>query len=120
MTELSQSAASHSKSGIQNAVSVAIGKNRLNAEIAFYIAPKTRFGQLKNLSNAAVSSRIGHILNHCSKYTWSQELLRRKGKLVVGQSEEIRQKLIQLIHTSPFGGHSGVEVTYQKLPAWFY
>ena len=46
------------------AVSVAIGKNRLNAEIAFHVAPKTRFGQLKNLSNAAVSSRIGHILNH--------------------------------------------------------
>jgi len=56
---------------IQNAVSVAIAvsvtieKNRLNAEIAFHITPKTWFGQLKNLSNAAVSSQIGHILNHC-------------------------------------------------------
>ena len=49
---------------IQNAVSVAIGKNRLNAEIAFHIAVKTWFGQLKNLSNAAVSSQIDHILNH--------------------------------------------------------
>jgi len=29
------------------AVSVAIGKNRLNAEIAFHIAAKMRFGQLK-------------------------------------------------------------------------
>ena len=59
---------------IQNTVSVmiavlvAIGKNRLNAEIPVHIAPKTRFGQLKNLSNAAVSSRIGHILNH---WLWS-------------------------------------------------
>ena len=57
---------------IQNAVSVAIavsvviGKNRLNAEITFHIALKTRFGQLKNLSIVAVSSRIGHILNHCN------------------------------------------------------
>ena len=55
---------------IQNAVSVAIavlvaiGKNRLNAEIAFHIAPKMRFPQLKSLSSAAVSSLIGHILNH--------------------------------------------------------
>jgi len=49
---------------IQNAVSVTIGKNRLNVEIAFHIALKTRFGQLKNLSNAAVLSRIGHILIH--------------------------------------------------------
>jgi len=55
------------KTVIQNAVSVAIGKNRLNAEIAFHIALKTRLGQLKNLSNAAISSRIGHILNHCIK-----------------------------------------------------
>ena len=47
------------------AVSVAIGKIRLNAEIAFYIVAKARFGQLKNLSNTAVSSWIGHILNHC-------------------------------------------------------
>ena len=54
---------------IQNAISVAIGKNRLNAEIAFHIPAKTRFGQLNNLSNAAVSSRIAHILNYC--YTFS-------------------------------------------------
>ena len=45
------------------AVSVSIGKNRLNAEIAFHIAVKTH-GQLKNLFDAAVSSRISHILNH--------------------------------------------------------
>ena len=52
------------------AVSVAIGKNRLNAEVVFHIALKTRFSQLKNLSDAAVSSRIGHILNHCPIYTY--------------------------------------------------
>jgi len=46
--------------GIQNAVSVAIpvsvmiGKNRLNAEIASRVAVRMRFGQLKNLS--AISS----------------------------------------------------------------
>ena len=56
---------------IQNEVSVAIvalvgiGKYHLNAEIVFHIAPKTWFGQLKNLFNAAVLSRISYILNHC-------------------------------------------------------
>jgi len=55
---------------IQNTVSVAIevsvtiGKIRINAKIPFHIATKTRFVQLKNFSNAAVSSRISHILNH--------------------------------------------------------
>jgi len=45
------------------AVSVGIWKNRSNAKIAFHITVKTRIGQLKNLSNVAVSSVIGHILN---------------------------------------------------------
>jgi len=45
------------------AVSVAIWKKRSDAEITLYIAVKTQFGQLKNLSNAAVSSQISHILN---------------------------------------------------------
>ena len=40
-------------------------QNRSNAEIAFDIAVKTRFGQLKNLFDAAISFRIGHILNPC-------------------------------------------------------
>ena len=48
---------------IQNATSVAIEKNRSNAKIASHIAVKMRFGQLKNLSNAAVSLWIYHILN---------------------------------------------------------
>lgn len=47
----------------QNMVSVPIWKNRSNAEIAFHITTKTWFGQLRNLSDAAVSSWIGHILN---------------------------------------------------------
>jgi len=38
----------------------------------------------------------------------------------VGQDVVLRYNLIKLIHTSPFGGHSGVEVTYTKLSSWFY
>ena len=28
--------------------------------------------------------------------------------------------MIKLIHVSPFGGNSGIEVTYKKLTSWFY
>ena len=42
-----------------------------------------------------------------SKYTWSQGLLKRKGRLVIGNDVGLRDNLIKLIHTSPFGGHSG-------------
>jgi len=56
----------------------------LSAEIAFHIEAKTRFGQLKNLSNAAVSSRIGHILNH---RTWVCDVGGRSriGSVLVGR-----------------------------------
>ena len=47
---------------IQNAILVAIGS--LIIHIAFHIAAKTQFGQLTNLSNAAVLSQIGQNLNH--------------------------------------------------------
>jgi len=57
------------QAGIQNAilvataVSVAIWQIPSNAEITSHIAAITQFGQLKNLSNVAVSSQISHILN---------------------------------------------------------
>jgi len=55
-------------SRIQNTVSVAIWENCSNVKIAFHIAVKTRFSQLKNLYNAVVSLRMSHILNttYCS------------------------------------------------------
>jgi len=48
---------------IQNVVSVATGKNCSNSEITLHVAAKTRFAQLKNLSNTAISPGFGHILN---------------------------------------------------------
>jgi len=40
-------------------------KNHLNVEIMFHFRGEMRFDQLKNLSNATISSRISHILNPC-------------------------------------------------------
>jgi len=47
----------------RDCVAVAIRKNRPNAEIALHVAAKMRFGEVKNLYDAAVSSWTGHILN---------------------------------------------------------
>ncbi|GJY31879.1 putative ribonuclease H-like domain-containing protein, partial [Tanacetum coccineum] len=40
-------------------------------------------------------------------YSWVNGQLRRKGKLVVGNNEELRQQLLQYFHADPSGGHSG-------------
>jgi len=54
------------------------------------------------------------------KLTWSQALFKRKGRLLVGKDMELRDNLIKLIHTSPFGGHSSAKVTYKKLSSSVY
>ena len=54
------------------------------------------------------------------KYQWSQGLLFRKGKLVVGNHFPSQQQIIQLFHDTPLGGHSGVKVTKKKLSSLFY
>lgn len=53
-------------------------------------------------------------------YTWEGEQLRRKGKLVVGFHPELRKKILQWLHASPQGGHSGIEATVQRVKSLFF
>jgi len=48
------------------------------------------------------------------QYTWSNEHLYRKGKLVVGNDSNLQGKLISIYH------HSGVTVTAKRLGSLFY
>ena len=48
-------------------------------------------------------------------YTWKGGQLKRKGKLVIGDSIELKDFITSLMHDSPQAGHSGVEVTYHKI-----
>lgn len=60
------------------------------------------------------------ISNKHRHYTWTNQQLRRKGKLVVGSDIGLRNKIIALWHASSVGGHSGIHVTYKKLKSMFY
>ncbi|GKE07481.1 ty3-gypsy retrotransposon protein [Tanacetum coccineum] len=55
-----------------------------------------------------------------TKYTWINEELRRKGKLVVGNDEQLRKTLVTYFHSDPIGGHSGVQVTVKKMGTILY
>ncbi|GJU46256.1 gypsy/ty3 retroelement polyprotein [Tanacetum coccineum] len=59
-----------------------------------------------------LSLQQGHSKN--SRYTWSANELRRKGKLVMGNNEQLRLKLVSHLHESPIGGHSGVQATMKR------
>ena len=43
----------------------------------------------------------------CKHFTYEQEILRRKGKYVVGPSVELRRKLLSMYHDGVLGRYSG-------------
>nr|GEY78067.1 putative mitochondrial protein [Tanacetum cinerariifolium] len=47
-------------------------------------------------------------------------ILKRKGKVVVGDDPELRKELVQHFHDEAIGGHSGDHVTMKKLGSLFY
>jgi len=49
-----------------------------------------------------------------SKYTLSQDVLYRNGKIMVSKDRDLHSKIIKLYHDSSLGRHSGVAVNYQK------
>nr|GEY10888.1 hypothetical protein [Tanacetum cinerariifolium] len=55
-----------------------------------------------------------------SKYQWKDNELRRNKKLVIGDDVSLRQQLLQLMHNSPQGGHSGITATLKRIQRLFY
>jgi hypothetical protein len=53
-------------------------------------------------------------------YSWVNDTLIRKGKVVVGQAPNLQNQLIRLYHDFAVGGHSGATVTSKKLGQVFY
>lgn len=53
-------------------------------------------------------------------YTWMDDQLRRKGRLVNGNDEELRAKIINLWNFTPTWGYSSIDATRRRLLAYFY
>lgn len=58
--------------------------------------------------------------NSHPKYQWEHGLLQRRGRLVVGENEEVKNTILKWHHTSSSSGHSGVQATLQKVATLFY
>ena len=54
------------------------------------------------------------------KFQLLDNLLRRKGKIVVGLDLELRKALMAWQHSSPEGGHAGRDITLHRLQQLFY
>uniref|UniRef100_A0A803MT80 Integrase catalytic domain-containing protein n=1 Tax=Chenopodium quinoa TaxID=63459 RepID=A0A803MT80_CHEQI len=53
-------------------------------------------------------------------FSWDNLCLKRKGKLVLGASPALRERILKWLHDSPQGGHSRTEATYQRVKSLFY
>ncbi|KAJ4812719.1 polyprotein [Rhynchospora pubera] len=53
-------------------------------------------------------------------YTAHQGVVRYKGRICVGKAGNWRQQILQSLHDSSVGGHSGINVTYNKVRRLFY
>ncbi|GJZ03206.1 gypsy/ty3 retroelement polyprotein [Tanacetum coccineum] len=53
-------------------------------------------------------------------YVWSANQLLRKGKLVVGNDNQLRQEILKFIHEGSQGGHSRMQATLKRLSAQVY
>nr|GEX69362.1 putative mitochondrial protein [Tanacetum cinerariifolium] len=59
-------------------------------------------------------------LSPLSQVVFGTRILKRKGKVVVGNDLELRKELVQHFHDEAIGGHSGAHVTMKKLGSLFY
>jgi hypothetical protein len=55
-----------------------------------------------------------------ANYTLHSGVLRYKGRIYIGSSYDLKSKIFASFHSSVFGGHSGIRVTYQKLKHAFF
>lgn len=53
-------------------------------------------------------------------YSWAQNVLRHKSKIVVPAITELREKILQWLHSSGVGDHAGRDATLQKVKGLFY
>ena len=54
------------------------------------------------------------------KYTYSQGVLYRSGKMVVGEGVGLHNQIMQFFHASSLGGHFGVAVTTKRIEGLFW
>ena len=75
------------------------------------------------LNDVALVQLINNLETHPdkpSKYTWKDGQLRRKGRLVIGQDQQLRKDLFHYFHGTPEGGHSGADATMKRLGSVCY
>ena len=65
-------------------------------------------------------SQLSIAPNSSPQFSYTNGILRCKGRVYVGNQGQLRYQLLQKLHDSPQGGHSGVQATYYRIKLYFY
>lgn len=66
-----------------------------------------------------IQQLIGH-KEEVNGYSYTNQQLRKKGKLVIGNDQGLRQEILKLWHNSVGGGHSGIDHIYRRVASLLY
>ena len=58
--------------------------------------------------------------NGAGNYTLTEGMLRFKGRLVIRSKGDLKRIILQYLHDSLVGGHSGIQNTYLRVKQLFY
>ncbi|GKD46619.1 hypothetical protein Tco_1271264, partial [Tanacetum coccineum] len=106
------------KKGVDNVTADALSRLHNSAALLSIIGTTTVTTDLYNRivdsweqdqTLKALISKLKLSSNAHGHYTWHNQQLRRKGKLMVGNNEAVRTELLQQVHGGAGGGHSGVK-----------
>lgn len=53
-------------------------------------------------------------------YTLNGGISRYRGRICIRRQKKIKEMIMIALHDSPLGGHSGIQVTYQRIKAFFH
>nr|GEX51823.1 reverse transcriptase [Tanacetum cinerariifolium] len=102
------------------------GKDQSNLDNKHELAARSQLVKVSVASTRGLLRAPWHLninsptLPQENKYSWTGGILKRKGKVVVGNDLELRKELVQHFHDEAIGGYSGAHVTMKKLESLFY
>lgn len=115
------------KEGVENRAADALSRNAA-AELLPLLLDNGQDGLLDTIKVSwARDTQIQLLINDLQqnpsshpKFTWHNSKLRRKGKLVIGDDLELKRIILQWLHNSSFGGHSGRDVIAARVKSLFF